>query len=310
MKVVDAFGFTPRLGLICGLFLLTGHLCASQTGLSAAALPRLGSLGQDDPIYLQQQEQLAESYAALKSGGAQPELVFYLYVAHSSFDLFSIAARLNLPYETLATLNHLDRARSIVPGERLIVPSAPGIFVREKPVSDLDYLLTYRKLAQGEKVLLEGAGGSLLFFRGDRFTAEERSLFLGLLFRFPLPHAVLSSGFGMRVNPVTGHLAMHHGIDLAAPLGTDVYAARDGKVSASGVDSLLGQYIIIDHGGGLQTVYGHLSLRLVRLNQQVQSGMIIGHVGSTGQSTGPHLHFEVRERGTATNPELLIPKGK
>jgi murein DD-endopeptidase MepM/ murein hydrolase activator NlpD len=284
---------------------------ASGTALSVSALPLLGSLGPDDPIYVQQQEQLAASYSALKSGGAQPDLVFYLYVAHSSFDLFSLAARLNLPYETLATLNRLDRARNIVPGERLLVPSAPGLFASDRPSSDLEYLLTYRGEAEGEVVRLSGAkgGGSLRFYRGERFNPEERALFLGFLFRFPLPHGVISSGFGVRVNPVTGHTAMHHGIDLAAPLGTEVYAAREGRVSASGVDSLLGQYVIVDHEGGYQTVYGHLSLRLVRLNERVESGMIIGHVGSTGQSTGPHLHFEVRSHGEAKDPESLIPKG-
>lgn len=283
----------------------------SGSALSVSALPHLGSLGPDDPIYLQQQEQLAASYAALKAGGAQPDLVFYLYVAHSSFDLFSLAARLNLPYETIATLNRLDRSRTIVPGERLLVPSAPGLFVSDRPSSDLEYLLTYREEAKGEVIRLSGVSGgaSLRFYRGERFNPEERALFLGFLFRFPLPHGIISSGFGVRVNPVTGHTAMHHGIDLAAPMGTEVYAAREGKVSASGVDSLLGQYIIVDHEGGWQTVYGHLSLRLVRLNDRVESGMIIGHVGSTGQSTGPHLHFEVRSHGDAKDPESLIPKG-
>jgi len=284
---------------------------ASGSALSVSALPLLGSLGPDDPIYVQQQEQLAASYSALQSGGAQPDLVFYLYVAHSSFDLFSLAARLNLPYETLATLNRLDRARNIVPGERLLVPSAPGLFVSEAPSSDLEYILSYRGEAEGEVIRLSGAAGgaSLRFYRGERFNPEERALFLGFLFRFPLPHGIISSGFGVRVNPVTGHTAMHHGIDLAAPLGTEVYAAREGKVSASGVDPLLGQYVVVDHEGGYQTVYGHLSLRLVRLNERVESGMIIGHVGSTGQSTGPHLHFEVRSHGAAKDPESLIPKG-
>jgi murein DD-endopeptidase MepM/ murein hydrolase activator NlpD len=283
----------------------------SDSVLSVSTLPLLGSLGPDDPIYLQQQEQLAASYAALKAGGAQPDLVFYLYVARSSFDLFSLAARLNLPYDAIATLNRLDRARNIVPGERLLVPSAPGLFVSDRPSSDLEYLLTYRDEAQGEVIRLSGiaGGASLRFYRGERFNSEERALFLGFLFRFPLPHGIISSGFGVRVNPVTGHTAMHHGIDLAAPMGTEVYAARDGRVSASGVDPILGQYVIIEHEGGWQTVYGHLSLRLVRLNDRVESGMIIGHVGSTGQSTGPHLHFEVRNHGDAKNPESLIPKG-
>lgn len=275
-----------------------------------ASYPRLGSLGPGDPIYQQQQEQLEASYTALAAGVAGPDLVLYRYVATSELDLFSLAARVNLPYETLATLNGLDRARSIVPGESLLIPSAPGIFVSEKPGTDLDLLLSYRAFDAGESLQLATASGARTwrFYRGARFKPEERALFLGLLFRFPLPWAKVSSGFGMRVNPVTGNPAFHHGIDLAAPVGTEVYAGRDGRVSVSGLDPVLGEYIIIDHEGNWQTVYGHLSKRLVRLNDRVESGMIIGRVGTTGQSTGPHLHFEVRNHGEARDPQALIPK--
>ena len=81
-------------------------------------------------------------------------------------------------------------------------------------------------------------------------------------------------------------------------------------VKESGVDPTLGQYIVIEHEGGFSTVYGHLSARRARLNERVESGMMIGSVGSTGLSTGPHLHFEVRNRGEPRDPEPLIPRGK
>lgn len=280
-----------------------------------AQYPALGSLGPDDAIYRQQQEQLQASYAAVASGGAGPALVIYSWQAKSGVDLFSLAARLNLPYDSLASLNGMDRARAIVPGERVLVPSAPGIFVPERGSSDLDYLLSWRDRAGGESILLNPgrAGAQVLpyrFFRGERFSPEERALFLGLLFRFPLPAAVLTSGFGLRVNPVTGKLAEHQGVDLAAPSGTEVYATREGTVVESGRDSLLGDYLVISHEGDFQTVYGHLSQRLVRLNDHVESGMIIGRVGSTGQSTGPHLHFEVRLHGEARDPASMLPKVK
>jgi murein DD-endopeptidase MepM/ murein hydrolase activator NlpD len=238
--------------------------------------------------------------------------LFFSYTVRSTVDLFSLAARLNVPYETLATLNRLDRSRSFLPGERVLAPSVPGIFAPTKPGSDLDLLLSYRGSASGYLVSVRSGSSatSLRFYPGARFTAEERALFLGMLFRFPLPAGILTSSFGMRESPISHHMAMHTGIDLAAPMGTDVYAARDGKVTDTGVNAVLGQYVVISHDANWSTVYGHLSVRRVRLNEKVESGMIIGNVGSTGESTGPHLHFEVRSRGEARDPEPLIPQGK
>lgn len=313
----------PRGPVPAGPGLLLAAACLLAADLAAAPLapalaasslsyPSLGSLGPDDPIYRQHQEQLAASYAALSSGGAAPELILYSYTARGVLDLLSIAARLNLPYETLATLNGLDRARPFEPGETILVPSAPGLFAPASPRTDLDFLISYRGEAGGRSLVVEGPKGrlGLLYYRGERFNAEERALFLGLLFRLPLPAARLTSGFGLRRSPVSGRTAMHSGIDLAAPSGTEVYAAREGRVSASGLDPVLGEYVVVDHEGGWQTVYGHLSIRYARLNDRVESSMMIGRVGSTGLSTGPHLHFEVRSRGEPRNPEPLIPKVK
>jgi len=304
-----------RKGLAAAALLALALLAASPE----PAYPRLASLGPDDPIFQQQQEQLAASYAALELGAEPPELLFYSYTiktapardgasAKGAVDLYSLAARLNLPYEAIATLNGLDRIREFLPGERLLVPSIPGLFLPEQPSSDLEFLVSYRG-GSGSR-LVWAAGKPFFFYPGARFNPEERALFLGVLFRFPLPAGRLSSGFGLRESPITGRVSSHAGIDLAAPAGTDVYAAREGRVAETGVDATLGQYIVIEHEGGYSTVYGHLSLRRVRLNEEVESGMIIGNVGSTGLSTGPHLHFEVRNRGEPRDPEPLIPRGK
>jgi murein DD-endopeptidase MepM/ murein hydrolase activator NlpD len=300
-----------RSTVACFLLFAAASLVFGQSP-SAAPYPLLGSLGPDDFIYEQQQEQLAQSYAAIKSGKEPPDLVIYSYSPHSTVDIFSLAARLNVPYETLATLNRLDRSRSFLPGERVLVPSVPGLFAPSGPGSDLDLLLSYRSAKEGYSVtvLPSGKAVSLRFYPGARFSPEERAMFLGLLFRFPLPSGILTSGFGLRESPITHHMSYHAGIDLAAPQGTDVYAAREGKVTDTGVNAVLGQYIVITHDGSWSTVYGHLSMRRVRLNQKVESGMIIGNVGSTGESTGPHLHFEVRSRGEPRDPEQLIPKSK
>ncbi len=118
----------------------------------------------------------------------------------------------------------------------------------------------------------------------------------------PLQAAKLTSDYGMRVHPVLKKRKRHNGVDLAAPTGTPVYATADGVVSRANRFSSYGLYISIEHGGKLQTRFAHLSGLNVRKGQEVKKGDLIGFVGSTGRSTGPHLHYEVRMAGRAVNP--------
>ncbi len=118
----------------------------------------------------------------------------------------------------------------------------------------------------------------------------------------PLSTARLTSGYGMRDHPVLRSRRQHNGVDLAAPSGTPVYATADGLVSRADWFSSYGLYINIDHGAELETRYAHLSRLAVAAGERVQKGDLIGYVGSTGRSTGPHLHYEVRVDGVAVNP--------
>jgi murein DD-endopeptidase MepM/ murein hydrolase activator NlpD len=120
--------------------------------------------------------------------------------------------------------------------------------------------------------------------------------------RMPLEGAALTSGFGMRTHPVLGGRRQHAGIDLAAPTGTPVYATADGIVSRADWYSSYGLYISVEHGAAMQTRYAHLSRLAVAAGDSVKKGDLIGYVGSTGRSTGPHLHYEVRVEGIAVNP--------
>jgi len=120
--------------------------------------------------------------------------------------------------------------------------------------------------------------------------------------RMPLDTAMLTSDYGMRTHPVLGGRRSHKGVDLAQPTGTPVYATADGIVSKAEPFSSYGNYIQIEHGGELQTRYAHLSGYAVAAGQQVAKGQLIGFVGSTGRSTGPHLHYEVRVAGEAVDP--------
>lgn len=120
--------------------------------------------------------------------------------------------------------------------------------------------------------------------------------------RTPIEGYRLTSNFGMRVHPVTGGLRGHKGLDLAASIGTPIYATADGIISKAAWFGGYGLFVSIEHGGDLQTRYGHMSRLNVADGQRVKKGEIIGFVGSTGRSTGPHLHYEVRVKGQAVNP--------
>ncbi len=116
----------------------------------------------------------------------------------------------------------------------------------------------------------------------------------------------ISSGFGMRVHPVTGLWSFHKGIDITAPPGSPVRAPLKGRVTFSGWRDGYGNLVEIDHGNGLITRYGHNSLNLVVQGQEVSEGEVIALVGSTGLSTGPHLHFEVISNGKPIDPEGFL----
>lgn len=127
--------------------------------------------------------------------------------------------------------------------------------------------------------------------------------YVGGIMLWPLPgYTRLSSTFKMREHPITGVYKLHSGIDIPAPKGTNVLAANDGVVVKAGRNTAYGNMVMIDHGGGVLTLYGHGSEITVTLGQTVKKGDVILKVGSTGYSTGNHLHFEIRINGSPVNP--------
>lgn len=119
-------------------------------------------------------------------------------------------------------------------------------------------------------------------------------------------HGWVTSGFGPRISPFTGQLAMHDGLDIGAAPNTSVQAPASGYVTSAGFDAKMGNVMLIDHGYGIETEYGHLAKILVKQGQKVKRGDVIALVGSTGLSTGPHLHYMVKIKGQNVNPKNYI----
>lgn len=138
-----------------------------------------------------------------------------------------------------------------------------------------------------------------------RMDALERGL-AGIPQVMPASLEYISSGFGYRSDPFTGGAAYHAGLDFRGPIGAPIYAAAAGTVSFAGVRSGYGNCIEIDHGNGLMTRYAHMSGYRARAGQKVAAGQVVGLIGSTGRSTGPHLHFEVRINDRPLNPRPFL----
>jgi murein DD-endopeptidase MepM/ murein hydrolase activator NlpD len=156
---------------------------------------------------------------------------------------------------------------------------------------------------------LDIGGRVLEAFRFERdgeaaFFSRDGESLRKFLLRTPVSGARMSSGFGMRRHPILGYTRMHRGVDFAAPTGTPIYAAGDGRLARVGRYGSYGNYVRIEHGDGYATAYAHLSRFAdgMRSGRRVEQGEVIGYVGSTGRSTGPHLHFEVLERGEQVDP--------
>lgn len=160
----------------------------------------------------------------------------------------------------------------------------------------------FRSLFNGWKAMDSSASFATMPTGNAVTTPMFRPASVSVPSRMPVENASLTSGYGMRNHPVLGSRRAHRGVDLAMPTGTPVYATADGVVSKAEWFSSYGLYISVEHGAAIQTRFGHLSRLNVAAGQQVRKGDLIGFVGSTGRSTGPHLHYEVRIAGAAVNP--------
>jgi len=203
------------------------------------------------------------SSASLVTTSAQPAFV----IVQDGQTLWEIAQTYGVSVDLLVESNGLSTGDLIRPGQRLTIPGGATDIPRRMALS--------RSLSSAISIA-----------RGFLWPARGR----------------VTSGFGFRQHPIFGTREMHTGIDIGAPTGSPVFAARAGRVTVAGYESGYGRLVVIDHGDGVTTWYSHLSVIAVRVGQLVQYGEPVGQIGSTGFSTGPHLLFEIRVNGRPLDP--------
>jgi murein DD-endopeptidase MepM/ murein hydrolase activator NlpD len=234
-------------------------------------------------------------------------LAMTTYTARPGDSVGSIAKRFGLNLDTIISANGITNVRSIRSGTQLRIPNINGLVYKVRSGDSLASIARRHKIDTTSIVDANDLGsarlikGQSLFIPGARLPQAVISQALGQLVAWPA-RGPLSSYFGYRPDPFTGVRRFHGGIDIVMNTGTPVRAAMSGRISDTGYNANYGNYIIMTHADGYQTLYGHLSSILAHEGGSVSQGATIGLSGSTGYSTGPHLHFSLFRRSLALNP--------
>ncbi|MDR2142881.1 MAG: M23 family metallopeptidase [Treponema sp.] len=236
------------------------------------------------------------------------------YTVRQGDTVEGISRRFGLSLDAVIASNNIRNVRrGLIAGEKIRIPNMAGIPYTVKRGD------SYQKIANSMNVPLEAildandiqseaiSSGTVLFIPGARMKTEDLKQALGELFIYPVQGRI-TSGFGWRIDPFTKTRLYHAGMDLSSRFGTPVKAAAAGRVSAVGYNAIYGNFVIITHNGVYQTMYGHLSKILASKGSHVGQGDVVGQVGSTGRSTGAHLHFAVYRNNRAINPLEILNK--
>ena len=260
-------------------------------------------------------ESITES--TTESPANQPSISPKIYHIKKNDSLWKIADRNNLDIYTLLTFNKLKNANLIKKGQKIRIPSTRGILhtvVKNETLEDiairyqvgLSVIISANSIQDPDFIQANTdlfLPGAKLTNRQVRERLKRRLTGKTVNPRFILPvKGRMSDGYGYRIHPVLKRRRLHKGLDIAAKTGTNVRASASGRVAFSGVMGGYGNLVILEHVGGYETRYAHNARILVREGQHVRQGQKIAQVGSTGLSTGPHLHFEIRKGQKALNP--------
>jgi len=288
--------------------------------VSAEAEPPLSARNGIGGAYLESgnfEEQLASLLVGMEvaEAGAMQRPRLLLYETHrvQRGDLIgNLAINFGLNEDTILSVNNIRNSRLLQIGQVLRIPNQDGILSTMEGSDTLESMAErYGSNVEAIRVANQlfsdtATPGTTLFIPGGRLSWMERQEINGDLFVWPVSGRI-TSGFGWRSDPFgSGRREFHNGIDIAARMGTPIRASMAGRVSVAGWDNVMGNFVIITHARGYRTLYAHMSRIRVRQGDFVGSGERIGYVGSTGRSTGPHLHFTVFRHGTLVNPRTVL----
>jgi murein DD-endopeptidase MepM/ murein hydrolase activator NlpD len=243
---------------------------------------------------------------------SKPQMLLYAaYVVKPGDTISALARNFGLNQDTLISYNEIKQSRLLQIGQVLKIPNQDGLLYTVKKGDTLaaiaeKYQTPLETIQTVNELISEGiVAGSGLFIPGARLNWVDLQEINGDLFAWPI-YGYLTSNYGYRASPFTGVRQFHSGIDIGAAMGTPIRAAMGGRVSAVGYDDSYGNFVVITHHSGYRTLYGHMSVTRVKTGNYVGTGERIGDVGSTGRSTGPHLHFTVYKNGVTVNPRALL----
>jgi murein DD-endopeptidase MepM/ murein hydrolase activator NlpD len=239
-------------------------------------------------------------------------LSFNSYVLAKGDVLGKIAAQAGLYEDTLISVNNVKNARIMQIGQEIKIPNQDGIYHTVQTGDSLEkianrYKTTVSHISTVNELFSETIRPKeVLFIPGARMDWINKQEINGDLFIWPCS-GYISSNYGYRMAPFAGSRQFHSGIDIGSSMGSPVRAAMAGRVTQVGAnDYSWGNFVVITHHSGYRTFYAHMNVVRVKSGAYVQTGERIGDIGSTGLSTGPHLHFTVYKNGVTVNPRSLM----
>ena len=290
-------------------------------GVSVEVISSVNNLKEKDLLSLGQKLEIPAIGGGVSKSNQKQEPTIVTYTVVKGDTLWSISQRYDVKMNTIISTNNLKEISRLSIGQKLKLPITNMDIAKAEGYSQdaaAEEIVYYVKKGESLWSISREYNVKLEAIIAANSIADASKISAGQQLRIPnIPGARssicnfiwpargrITSPYGMRV--ISGRKDFHAGIDIGGPTGTNIVAAESGRVSYAGYMRGYGNVIILSHNGGYSTVYGHNSVNLVKKGQYVNKGSVIAKMGSTGNATGPHLHFEVRSGGTPVNPQSYL----